>query len=147
MRFPSMLISAVVIASFSPAIALAKAPVLTAAKPAGTMTAPATQSAPILEQLKLTDAQKLKLRGIRSAKTRKINALLSKEQQAKLQEQLKSGKKMSEALKSLGLKPDVMQKINAARQNAAEQIKAVLTPEQRKQLESYLKQKPSTAVE
>lgn len=143
MRLQSILMSAVVIVSLSPGIALAKFPSSTSPVKSTPVATPTAQSTPILEQLKLTDAQKLKLRGIRSAKTRKINQLLTVDQRTKLQQQLKSGQKMSEALKTLGLKPENLQKITAVRRNAAQQIKATLTTDQLKQLETYFKQHPS----
>lgn len=145
MRLQSILMSAVVVVSLSPGLALAKLPSSTSPVKSTPVTTPTARSTPILEQLKLTNAQKLKLRSIQSAKMRKINQLLTVDQRTKLQQQLKAGQKLSEALKTLGLKPENLKKITAVRQNAAQQIKATLTADQLKQLETYFKQHPSAS--
>ncbi len=95
----------------------------------------------LVEQLKLTDAQKKSIQGYRADRTRKINEVLTKDQKAKFEQAKNSGKSLSESLKAAGLKPDQQKKILEIAKNSAEKIKGTLTPTQKKQLEAYMKQR------
>jgi hypothetical protein len=125
--------------------AVAVTPLLSTVSLANT---PAPAASPrLLDQLKLSDAQKTKIRGIRAARTRKINETLKPEQRAKLQAELKSGKKLGESLKSLNLSTEQKKTIVGAVQKANEEIKATLDNKQKKQLEAYLKQRQGAPVD
>ncbi len=102
----------------------------------------ATQSATaFLESLKLSDTQKNKIRGIRAARTRQIHQALDGKQWDKLQQEIKAGKKLNEALKGLQLNKDQKQRIGTVLAKSAESIRATLTPSQRQKLDAYLKQR------
>ncbi len=140
----SALLSAATVTPLLSSVSLAKS--VPAPTPSPASAAPAA-SPRILDQLKLSDAQKAKIRGIRSARTRKINEALKPEQRAKLQAELKAGKKLGEALKSLNLSTDQKKTIAGAVQKSNEDIKATLNDTQKKQLEAYLKQRQGAPVD
>jgi hypothetical protein len=128
--------------------AAAVTPLLSTVSLANTPAPAAPAASPrFLDQLKLSDAQKTKIRGIRAARTRKINETLKPEQRAKLQAELKSGKKLGESLKSLNLSTEQKKTIVGAVQKANEEIKATLDNKQKKQLEAYLKQRQGAPVD
>jgi hypothetical protein len=107
--------------------------------------APAAASPSLATQLNLSEAQKNKIRGFYASRTRQINQLLSKDQQQKLQAQRNSGKKMSEALRSLNLNADQKKKITSIIQKTNQDIRSSLTQDQIKKLDVYLKQQHQNA--
>lgn len=138
----SILASAIALSSFlsTAAFASTKPTNTTTTKPTKTA-AVQNQSSNIVEQLNLTDQQRNKIRGIRSSRTRQINQVLKPDQRTKLQAELKSGKKLGEAIKSLNLDPTQKKDILAIVQKSNQDIMGTLNDKQRKQLETYLSQR------
>jgi Spy/CpxP family protein refolding chaperone len=95
--------------------------------------------ASLVEQLKLTPKQKQQIAGFRANRTRQINQVLTPEQRTQFEQFRKSGKSVSDALRSVNLKPDQKTKILNIAKQTTDSIKGILTPEQKKQLEIYLK--------
>lgn len=100
--------------------------------------------------LNLTDEQKAQLKQIREATRSQIDAVLTPEQQAQLaaaKQQRQEGqpgqrvKKARGMWASLNLTADQKTRIQAIRQDAKQQMNAVLTPEQRQQLEQARQQR------
>lgn len=112
-----------------------------------THTTQSATSTTIVDQLKLTEQQKNKIRGYRADRNRQINAVLTQAQKTKLQQELKSGMKLGPALKGLNLSPDQTKKIAAILQKSAQNIRGTLTADQQRKLDAYLKQQRQAAVE
>ena len=104
---------------------------------------PAPASA--VEQLKLTEQQKQKIRAIRKTRNQSIAKVLNEAQRKKLAQSLRSGTKMGTALQALNLSTDQKKNIGSIVQKSNQEIKATLTPQQQQQLEAYRKQHQSTA--
>jgi Spy/CpxP family protein refolding chaperone len=100
----------------------------------------------LVEELKLTDQQKLKIRGIRAQRTRLINQVLTPGQRTKFEAARKAGKSLTESLKELDLKSNQKKQIVSIAKKSAEEIKATLTKEQQKQLATYLKKQRGTTA-
>jgi Spy/CpxP family protein refolding chaperone len=135
-----------------PSISVAKDKPATMAKPATEMKAAAPKAAApkagsIWEQMNLTTAQKNKIQGIRSARTKAINAILNKDQQAKYEKLRGTKTTLSAAMQSLGLNGDQSKKVSAAAKKATDDLLAVLDSKQKSQLSAYLKQQKGAAAE
>ncbi|MBM0742933.1 hypothetical protein JOY44_15185 [Phormidium sp. CLA17] len=99
-----------------------------------------SDAASLIEQLKLTAAQKQKIATIRRNRTVEINKVLTPNQKAKFETARKSGKSTSETMAALGLKADQKKKIAEIAKNSASDIMSVLNSQQKKQVVTYLKQ-------
>jgi Spy/CpxP family protein refolding chaperone len=94
----------------------------------------------LIEQLKLTSAQKQKIATFRKNRTIEMNKVLTSDQKAKFEAARKAGKSTSETMNALGLKPAQKKKIADIAKNSAGDIMSVLNPQQKKQVITYLKQ-------
>jgi Spy/CpxP family protein refolding chaperone len=142
----SILISAVILTTLLPGLALAKSASNQPTQPSSNRAIAAAQSATtFLEDLKLSDSQKAKIRSIRAARIQQIHKDLDTKQWDKLQQELKAGKKLNDALKTLNLNKNQTQQINAVLAKSAEEIRGTLTAQQRQKLDAYLKQRHMTA--
>jgi Spy/CpxP family protein refolding chaperone len=88
-----------------------------------------------VEQLQLTEAQKEKIRKIRSARNRDIAMVLTAAQRTKLAQSLKEGKKLSDAVKELNLNNNQKKRIREIAQKSVQAIRAILTPQQQRTLD------------
>ena len=84
-----------------------------------------------LEQLDLTEAQSAQLQAIRTDSRAQVQAVLTAEQQATVE----NSESPREAWRSLDLSDDQRSQIRTIRESAREQLRAVLTEEQRTQLQ------------
>lgn len=128
------------------AIALSyAAPMLPAV--AQTPTAPAGQHHKRGVNLNLTADQKAQLKQIRESTRSQIDAVLTPEQKAQLasakqqRQQGQQGQKPRGMWASLNLTADQKAQIQAIRQDSKQKMDAVLTPEQRQQLEQARQQR------
>lgn len=90
--------------------------------------APGMRSGKWETQLKLSDAQKGKMKEIRQSTEKQMDALLTPEQQAQKQQARQQHQKAK-----LNLSTDQKAKMKEIRQNADTQIQALLTPTQQQQ--------------
>lgn len=110
-------------------------PTVLAAQPSGS----------IVEQLKLTDQQRQKIRAIRKTRSQGISKVLNATQRTKLARSLRSGTKMGAALQALDLSAEQKQQMSMIVRQANQAIEATLTSTQKQQLEAYRKQHQATA--
>lgn len=96
-----------------------------------------------MERLQLTADQKEKIRKIRATRNRDIAMVLTASQRTKLAQSLKSGKKLSEAVKELNLNNSQKKRIQEIAQKSVQAIKGVLTPQQWQRLEILTEGKSS----
>ncbi|MBW4422146.1 MAG: hypothetical protein KME13_23505 [Myxacorys californica WJT36-NPBG1] len=82
-------------------------------------------------KLNLTDAQKAQMKQIRESTKSQVRAVLTAEQQAKLDAARQQKGKRGEVMKSLNLSDDQKAKIKAIMQASRQQMDALLTAEQR----------------
>ncbi|CAN1211753.1 hypothetical protein TUMEXPCC7403_16230 [Tumidithrix helvetica PCC 7403] len=88
-----------------------------------------------IRDLNLTDAQKQQIRTIRQDTRQKLEAVLTNEQRAQIQQAKQSGQNPRDIMKSINLTNAQRQQIQAIRQNSYQQIQSILTDEQRAKLE------------
>jgi Spy/CpxP family protein refolding chaperone len=93
----------------------------------------------LMDSLKLTAEQKQKIRGVRSARTRQINQLLTEDQRAKFKKSRESGVKLSDAIKALGLPADKSKQVVEIIQKSQQDIRSALTPAQLKILDDAIR--------
>lgn len=137
------------------AIALSYAvPMLPVAAQTQTQTPPAGQYPKRGVKLNLTEAQKAQLKQIRQSTRSQMDAILTPEQKAQLNaakqqrqqrqsgEQRQPGQKPRDKWAALNLTADQKARIQAVRQDAKQKMDAVLTAEQRQQLEQRRQQRP-----
>jgi Spy/CpxP family protein refolding chaperone len=93
----------------------------------------------LMDSLKLTAEQKQKIRGVRSARTRQINQLLTEDQRAKFKKSRESGVKLSDAIKALGLPADKSKQVVEIIQKSQQDIRSALTPAQLKTLDDAIR--------
>jgi hypothetical protein len=109
--------------------------------------AAAPKAGSIWEQMNLTSAQKNKIQGIRAARTKAINAILNKDQQAKYEKLRANRATLSYAMQSLDLNADQSKKISAVAKKATNDLLLALDSKQKSQLSTYLKQQKGAAAE
>jgi periplasmic protein CpxP/Spy len=86
-------------------------------------------------KIQLTQDQLKKIEAIRSDRNKKILAVLTSEQRTKFTSALKDEQKIMEALRALKLTKDQQDKIVLIGKKSAADMTAILTPEQKKQLQ------------
>lgn len=116
-------------------------PPVQAATPERPTTPVRMAAASLADQLNLTDAQKQKIRGILSTRNQQIVKTLTPAQRTKLQRDLKSGKKLPQAMKDLKLNREQKKQIGTIVQQSNQAIRDTLDSKQRQQMETYLKQR------
>jgi Spy/CpxP family protein refolding chaperone len=91
------------------------------------------------DKLNLSDAQKQQMQQLRQETRAQIEAVLTPEQKAQLQTLKEQGQnqrqRRRDVLSSLNLTPEQQERIRAIRQEAKQKMDAILTPEQKQQLE------------
>jgi Spy/CpxP family protein refolding chaperone len=143
----SLLASAIALAVTMPTVTMAKTktPVKTPA-PVEMKPAPAPASKSIWEEMNLKPEQKMKIQGIRGARTRAINKELT-DKQKPMFDKLRAKGSLMEALKGLSLTPAQSKAINGLVKKANDDVLGVLDKSQKDQLAAYLKQKKSDMAE
>ncbi len=137
----SILLSTIALTALLPGISLAQTHQSGTASSTASTTMTQKSGSDLASQLQLTPDQKNKIRGIRASRTRQINAVLTLAQRTKLQQDLKSGKKLSQSFQDLNLNADQKQKILAIVRQSNQQIVGTLKPEQKQKLTAYLRQR------
>jgi hypothetical protein len=148
----SLIATAIALVITVPSVSAAKdKPGRMMAKSATEMKAAPKTAAPkagsIWEQMNLTTPQKNKIQGVRTARTKAINAILNKDQQTKYEKLRGTKISLSSAMQSLGLSADQSKQVSAAAKKATDDLLAVLDGKQKSQLSAYLKQQKGAAAE
>jgi len=121
-------------------------PSLTLAAPQAPGSQTRIAAAAIVDQLQLSNAQKQKIQGIRAKRNSQILKILTPAQQTKLRQELKSGKKLSAALKDLNLDAKQKKELGGIIQRSNQEMRGVLNAKQQQQLDAYLKQRQAGAA-
>jgi len=137
----SILLSTIALTALLPGISLAQTHSSSTMSGSSSTTMMQKPGSDLANQLQLTPDQKNKIRGIRASRTRKINGVLTSAQRTQLQQDLKSGKKLSQSLQDLNLNADQKQKILAIVRQSNQDIIGTLKPDQKAKLTAYLRQR------
>jgi len=116
-------------------------PVVSLAVPQASMSQNTMAATTILDQLQLSKAQKQNIQSLRAKRNQAILKILTPAQRTKLQQELKGGKKLSQALKDLGLNAKQKKDLMVVVQQSNQEMRGVLNAKQQQQLDAWRKQR------